>query len=109
MCARCARHSRDGGARRRRGRGPEARDGGGGMNDWLGQIQGYSNQYFGPEWGPTVYSTGRTLAMIVMVLAPVVIMVLYYQLIERWVIGWMQVRKGPNRVGYKGILQPIAD
>jgi NADH-quinone oxidoreductase subunit H len=35
--------------------------------------------------------------------------VLYYQLVERWVIGWMQVRKGPNRVGYKGILQPIAD
>jgi NADH-quinone oxidoreductase subunit H len=35
--------------------------------------------------------------------------VLYYQLVERWVIGWIQVRKGPNRVGYKGILQPIAD
>ncbi len=24
-------------------------------------------------------------------------------------IGWIQVRKGPNRVGWKGILQPIAD
>jgi NADH-quinone oxidoreductase subunit H len=25
------------------------------------------------------------------------------------VIGWIQVRKGPNRVGWKGVLQPIAD
>ena len=24
-------------------------------------------------------------------------------------IGWIQVRKGPNRVGWKGVLQPIAD
>jgi NADH-quinone oxidoreductase subunit H len=47
--------------------------------------------------------------MIVMVLVPVLLTVLYYQLVERWVIGWIQVRKGPNRVGYKGILQPIAD
>jgi len=40
---------------------------------------------------------------------PILLVVLYYQLVERWVIGWIQVRKGPNRVGYKGILQPIAD
>jgi NADH-quinone oxidoreductase subunit H len=79
------------------------------MNEYLAQIQGYSNQWFGPDWGPTVYTTGRSLVMILMVLIPVIVMVLYYQLIERWVIGWMQVRKGPNRVGYKGILQPIAD
>ena len=44
-----------------------------------------------------------------MVLVPLLLTVLYYQLVERWVIGWIQVRKGPNRVGYKGILQPIAD
>ncbi|MBC8022192.1 MAG: NADH-quinone oxidoreductase subunit NuoH [Burkholderiales bacterium] len=47
--------------------------------------------------------------MIAAVLVPVLLTVLYYQLVERWVIGWIQVRKGPNRVGYKGILQPIAD
>jgi NADH-quinone oxidoreductase subunit H len=39
----------------------------------------------------------------------VLVTVLYYQLVERWVIGWIQVRKGPNRVGWKGVLQPIAD
>ncbi|HUP30378.1 MAG TPA: NADH-quinone oxidoreductase subunit NuoH [Usitatibacter sp.] len=71
--------------------------------------QAHANSTFGADWGPQVYFVGSTLAMIVMVLAPVIFMVLYYQLIERWVIGWIQVRKGPNRVGYKGILQPIAD
>ena len=43
------------------------------------------------------------------VLVPLLLTVLYYQLVERWVIGWIQVRIGPNRVGWKGVLQPIAD
>jgi NADH-quinone oxidoreductase subunit H len=79
------------------------------MNEYLVQIQGYANQWLGPVWGPQAYSFGRALAMIVIVLVPLLLTVLYYQLVERWVIGWMQVRRGPNRVGYKGILQPIAD
>ena len=79
------------------------------MNDYLAQIQGYANQWLGPVWGPQAYSFGRALAMIVIVLVPLLLTVLYYQLVERWVIGWIQVRRGPNRVGYKGILQPIAD
>ncbi|HET7729931.1 MAG TPA: NADH-quinone oxidoreductase subunit NuoH [Usitatibacter sp.] len=83
------------------------------MNGLVEQIRGYgqgaANWAFGPEWGPHAYTLGSTVVMIVMVLAPVLGTVLYYQLVERWVIGWMQVRKGPNRVGYKGILQPIAD
>ena len=83
------------------------------MNDWMGGLrewgQGTANWAFGPDWGPHAYTLGSTLAMIAVVAGPVILTVLYYQLIERWVIGWMQVRKGPNRVGYKGILQPIAD
>jgi len=71
--------------------------------------QGYATQWLGPEWGPQAYTAGRALVMIVMVLVPVLLTVLYYQLVERWVIGWIQVRKGPNRVGWKGVLQPIAD
>ncbi len=79
------------------------------MNDVIAQAQGMANRVFGPEWGPQVYTLGHSLATIVMVLVPVLLTVLYYQLVERWVIGWIQVRKGPNRVGWKGVLQPIAD
>jgi len=83
------------------------------MNELLVQLQataqGYATQWLGPFWGPQAYWAGRSLVMIVMVLVPVLLTVLYYQLVERWVIGWMQVRKGPNRVGWKGVLQPIAD
>jgi NADH-quinone oxidoreductase subunit H len=78
-------------------------------NDAMAWAQGQSNYWLGAQWGPPAFSTGRALLMIVMVLVPILLVVLYYQLVERWVIGWMQVRKGPNRVGYKGILQPIAD
>jgi NADH-quinone oxidoreductase subunit H len=79
------------------------------MNGIAAYAQGLSNDWLGPVWGPNAYFVGKSLAMIVVVLIPVLLTVLYYQLIERWVIGWIQVRKGPNRVGYKGILQPIAD
>src|ERR1700741_2308050 len=79
------------------------------MNELAGQLQGYANTWFGPDWGPQVYTVGRSLAMIVAVLVPLLLTVLYYQLVERWVIGWIQVRKGPNRVGWKGVRQPIAD
>src|SRR6202165_6254410 len=79
------------------------------MNEIVLRAQGISNHVFGPEWGPQVYTFGHSLAMIVIVLVPVLLTVLYYQLVERWVIGWIQVRKGPNRVGWKGVLQPIAD
>jgi len=49
------------------------------------------------------------LIKIIMIVVPVMISVAYLTLAERKVIGYIQVRLGPNRVGPKGSLQPIAD
>jgi NADH-quinone oxidoreductase subunit H len=46
---------------------------------------------------------------IFVVLNAVALCVAYSTLLERKVIAWMQVRIGPNRVGPRGLLQPIAD
>jgi NADH-quinone oxidoreductase subunit H len=59
---------------------------------------------FGPTW-PAVWA----LAKIVAIVGPLMIGVAYLTYAERKIIGYMQVRIGPNRVGPKGWLQPIAD
>jgi NADH-quinone oxidoreductase subunit H len=51
----------------------------------------------------------QILLKIIVILLPLLGMVAYYTYAERKVIGYMQVRIGPNRVGWYGLLQPIAD
>jgi NADH-quinone oxidoreductase subunit H len=51
----------------------------------------------------------RILVKIVVILAPLMGLLAYYTLAERKIIGYMQIRIGPNRVGPRGLLQPIAD
>ncbi len=63
-----------------------------------------AQQFFGWTW-PGVW----TLAKIVAIALPLILGVAYLTLAERKIIGWMQVRIGPNRVGPLGLLQPIAD
>ncbi|MBD8532483.1 MULTISPECIES: NADH-quinone oxidoreductase subunit NuoH [unclassified Massilia] len=68
------------------------------------------NIYTGGEslLGP-VWPLAWTVAKILCVLLPLMGLVAYATLWERKLIGWIQIRVGPNRVGPMGLLQPIAD
>ncbi len=50
-----------------------------------------------------------TLVKILVIVLPIMGSVAYLTLAERKILGFMQVRPGPNRVGIWGLLQPIAD
>jgi len=59
-----------------------------------------------PDW---LRQTLTALGQILAVTITVILCVAYLTLAERKVIGYMQVRLGPNRVGPMGLLQPFAD
>jgi NADH-quinone oxidoreductase subunit H len=50
-----------------------------------------------------------TVIKIVAIIVPLMLAVAYLTYAERKIIGFIQVRIGPNRVGPFGLLQPIAD
>ena len=64
--------------------------------------------FFGALW-PDLLTVVWTLVKVMIIIVILLLCVAYTTFWERKVIGWMQVRIGPNRVGPWGLIQPIAD
>ena len=60
------------------------------------------------DWITSTYIVW-TLLKILVIVVPLITAVAFYTYFERKVIGHMQIRVGPNRVGPLGLLQPFAD
>jgi NADH-quinone oxidoreductase subunit H len=69
-------------------------------------------QFFVDSWNtlpPTAQYVMASTFKILIVTVGVILCVAYSTYFERKVIGSMQARVGPNRVGFRGLLQPFAD
>lgn len=60
----------------------------------------------GATAGPVVLTV---IQIFILILLLIVFGFAYVTWLERRMIGWVQIRQGPNRVGWAGLLQPWAD
>ncbi|XLZ70631.1 NADH-quinone oxidoreductase subunit NuoH [Massilia sp. SR12] len=74
------------------------------LPDMIDSIKALGEANLGTFW-PFIW----TMAKILCVTLPLMGLVAYLTLWERKLLGWIQIRIGPNRVGPNGLLQPIAD
>ncbi|NCP39120.1 MAG: NADH-quinone oxidoreductase subunit NuoH [Rhodoferax sp.] len=77
------------------------------MSDWLfsfGQGLLAASWWAEMAW-PLIWALLKVTVVLMIVLGAVT----YATLWERKLLGWVQIRLGPNRVGPWGLLQPIAD
>lgn len=72
---------------------------------WLDVINSHGEALLGPTGWLVVW----TLIKIIVIALPIIICVAFLTYWERKMIGFMHVRRGPNRVGPRGLLQPFAD
>jgi len=73
--------------------------------EWLNVLESFGVGLI----GATPWLVLWTLVKIIVIAVPIILCVAYLTYWERKMIGAMHIRLGPNRVGFKGLLQPFAD
>jgi NADH:ubiquinone oxidoreductase subunit H len=78
------------------------------MGQWLQQISFYLGLNASTGWHDLWFVVMGGIIFVFFVL-PLILVVAYLTLWERKILAWCHYRLGPNRAGWMGLLQPIAD